>query len=66
MMTQEEFDIYIKTSRTIKEDEYNSNKELFDQAVNQGRIRIKKGSTQITDGKKIYPPFHTYRIELLY
>lgn len=63
IMTREQFDDFISEHRTINEDIYNENKELFDEAVRQERIRIKRNSSQITAGNTIYPPFTTYQIE---
>lgn len=63
VMTREQFDDFINKCRSINEDMYNKNKELFDEAVRQGKIRIKKNSSQITVGNTIYPPFTTYQIE---
>ena len=63
VMTSEQFDDFINKCRTINEDMYNENKELFDEAVCQGKIRIKKSSSQITAGNTIYLPFITYQIE---
>ena len=63
MMTQKEFDGFIKEPRTVSGKIYDENKELFDEAEQQGRIRIKKDSSQITVGNTIHSHFDTYRIE---
>lgn len=65
MMTQGQFDQYIKNHETIDSKTYMENKELFDRAEKQGRIRIKADSSQITDGHIKHPAFESYRIELI-
>ena len=49
--------------RTVSGSVYHENKDMFDEAERQGKIRVKKDSSQITDGNKKYPPFETYHIE---
>lgn len=50
MMTQKDFDNFIKESRTVSRKIYNENKALFGEVEQQGRIRIKNDSSQITVG----------------
>ena len=63
MMTQKEFDEYIKKPKTITEKAYNENKELFEEAERQGKIQIRGTTSRITAGNIEYPTFKSYRIE---
>ena len=65
MMTKKQFDEFIKQPHTVSKKVYEENKELFDEAEQQERIRISKNSSQITAGNIKYPQTESYHIEPL-